>query len=162
MARESLLLMTLAALAGGSLWLRGSAAAPTEHTTAPAASTIAAAAATTAAVGDLSPAAAVAAPAAAPDRSRQLELPDGTFVEALNGATNPKPLAEFWGSQVPWSPIVGIEHNDQGVAWFRHANGSYSTTETRWDRAGKRHVTLTRVAHQGPATTPSVAAGERR
>lgn len=92
----------------------------------------------------------------APDRSRELLLPDGSYVPALNGATNPAPLKQFWGL-VPWSPIVGVETNDHGVAWYRHANGSYSTTETLWDSAGKRHVTLTRVAHQGPAETPALA-----
>lgn len=90
------------------------------------------------------------------DRSRELLLPDGSYVPALNGATDPAPLKQFWGL-VPWSPIVGVETNDHGVAWYRHANGSYSTTETLWDSAGKRHVTLTRVAHQGPAETPALA-----
>lgn len=96
------------------------------------------------------------AAAAAPDRSRELLLPDGSYVPTLNGATDPAPLKQYWGL-VPWSPIVGVETNDHGVAWYRHANGSYSTTETLWDSAGKRHVTLTRVAHQGPAETPALA-----
>ncbi|MFM1873472.1 MAG: hypothetical protein RL398_2894 [Planctomycetota bacterium] len=94
--------------------------------------------------------------AAAKDRRRELQLPDGTFVPALNGAVDPKPLKEFWGP-LPWSPIVGVETNDQGVAWYRHQDGSYSTTEMLWDSAGKRHVTLTRVAHPGPAETPAIA-----
>ena len=161
MAREPLLLLTLTALAGVSFWLARSSKTPGDaapsSVTAPAEPSAAprAAAAT---VGDLAPRAETASQAAPVDRSHQLELPDGTFVAALNGATDPKPLAEFWGSQIPWSPIVGVEQNDKGVAWYRHENGSYSTTETLWDSAGKRYVTLTRVAHQGPAA-PKVATG---
>lgn len=164
MAREPFLLLTIAALAGASLWL---AKDSSTDTTPPSAKAFVGAAAVTTpaaatdvparASGELTPA--IAPPDdTTPDRERQLELPDGTFVATLNGATNAKPIAEFWGSQIPWSPIVGIELNDQGVAWYRHENGSYSTTETKWDSAGKRHVTLTRVAHQGPAA-PAVATG---
>lgn len=117
------------------------ASGPTEPTAAPA-------------VGATAPA---PSPKPAPeDRTRQLQLPDGSYVSALNGATNPRPLKEYWGP-LPWSPIVGVETNDQGVAWYRHENGSYSTTETLWDSAGKRQITLTRVAHAGPAETPASA-----
>lgn len=90
------------------------------------------------------------------DHRGELELPDGTFVPALNGAITPEPLAKYWGPW-PWSPITGVEANDKGVQWYRHEDGSYSTTEVLWDEGGKRHVTLTRVAHPGPANTPATA-----
>ncbi|MCA8964767.1 MAG: hypothetical protein KDC48_07765 [Planctomycetes bacterium] len=162
MAREPFLLLALAALTGASLWLaRGpehSADATTvSDATATSVEQAAPRGAPTAVTGEIAaPEAAAPAPADV-DHSHQLELPDGSFVDALNGATNPKPIAEFWGTQIPWSPIVGVESNDKGVAWYRYYFDDSATTETLWDSAGKRFVTLTRVAHQGPAA-PEIAA----
>lgn len=99
-----------------------------------------------------------AAAAAAKDRSRQLELPDGTFVEALNGAVDPAPLVRYWGP-VAWSPIVGIERSSAGVDWYRHANGSYSTTQMVWRSDLGRNEAMTRVAHEGPPAPPAAATG---
>ncbi len=160
MAREPFLLLMIAALAGASLWLARSPADSTgvaiDLTEAGITSGRAATTGAAATTGELASQDTATPKTATTDPSRQLQLPDGSFVDTLNGATNPKPLAEFWGTQIPWSPIVGVEQNDQGVAWYRHENGSYSTTETHWDSAGKRYVTLTRVAHQGPAA-PAIA-----
>ena len=91
------------------------------------------------------------------DRSRELELPDGTFVAALNGAVGASPLAVYWGSS-PWSPIVGVERNSAGVDWYRHADGSYSTTEMVWRKDLGRKAAMTRVAHPGPAAPVAPAA----
>ena len=88
--------------------------------------------------------------------AHELALPDGTFVAALNGATDPVPLKEFWGAG-PWSPIVGVERSSVGVDWYRHADGSYSTTQRIWRSDKGEWVTMTRVAHPGPAVTPPVA-----
>jgi hypothetical protein len=85
----------------------------------------------------------------------ELALPDGTFVKPLNGAVDPQPLEQFWGAW-PWSPIVGVERSSVGVDWYRHADGSYSTTQRLWRSDTKEWVTATRVAHPGPET-PSVA-----
>lgn len=90
------------------------------------------------------------------DHSRELQLPDGTFVAALNGAVDAAPLQQFWGPE-PWSPIVGVERNDQGLDWYHHADGSYSTTQMVWRSDLKREVAMTRVGHPGPAVTPPVA-----
>jgi hypothetical protein len=97
--------------------------------------------------------------AAAPDRSRQLELPDGTFVDALNGATGCAPLSQFWSAQRPWSPIVGIEKG-KDIDWYRHADGSYSTTQMVWRQDLGRHDAMTRVAHPGP-DAPAVGGAAR-
>lgn len=156
MARVASVLIALAALAAVAFWSQRSKAqaavdAPPTVAGAPSANSGAAA--------SVSLANAIAVPAAsAPkaDRSHQLELPDGTFVAALNGATDPAPLKQYWGSQVPWSPIVGVERNDQGVDWYRHANGSYSTTQMVWRSDLKAYAPMTRVGHQGPAVTPAV------
>ena len=82
-----------------------------------------------------------------------LLLPDGSTVPALNGAVDAEPLATFWGP-FPWSPIVGVERNDQGVDWYKHADGSYSTTQMVWRPDLGRHAAMTRVAHPG-ATPPA-------
>lgn len=97
-----------------------------------------------------------APPPAEVGHAHQLELPDGSFVPALNGAVDPAPLRQYWGSRVPWSPIVAVERS-QGVDWYRHANGSFSTTQRVWRSDRKEWVTMTRVGHPGPETTPPVA-----
>lgn len=103
--------------------------------------------------------AAVVTPApAAREASSLWLLPDGTRVPMLNGATDAPPLAEYWGSAVPWSPIVGIERNDQGVDWYRHQNGSWSTTQVVWRSDLQRHMAMTRVAHPAPVAAPAPAA----
>lgn len=104
-------------------------------------------------------ASAVVEPAAATpavDRSRDLALPDGTFVPALNDAVDAAPLAQFWGP-FPWSPIVGVERSSANLDWYKHADGSYSTTQMVWRQDLGRHAAMTRVAHPGPspaATAP--------
>lgn len=150
--RETILFGAIAALAAVSLWSPTNRASAGASPATPAAvqPDDAPAAPATAAPGPPVPAAA-ATPA---DRSRQLELPDGTFVPSLNGAVGAAPLAQHWGSQIPWSPIVGIENNDQGVDWYRHANGSYSTTQMVWRSDLKRHEAMTRVGHRGPDAPP--------
>jgi hypothetical protein len=98
-------------------------------------------------------------PAAAPAStateggSRELLLPDGSKALTLNGATDADPLATFWGP-FPWSPIVGVERNDQGLDWYKHADGSYSTTQMVWRQDLGRHAAMTRVAHPGVAPPP--------
>ncbi|MCA8948283.1 MAG: hypothetical protein KDE27_02200 [Planctomycetes bacterium] len=91
----------------------------------------------------------------APDHSREIELPDGSFVPALNGAIDAAPVGDFWGPQ-PWSPIVGVERNSVGLDWYRHEDGSYSTTQMVWRSDLGRNVAMTRVAHPGP-TPPAIA-----
>lgn len=116
-----------------------------------------------------SPAAAVAAPVtgsiaapraqaepAAPTGRRELQLPDGSVVPTLNDAVDAAPIAQFWGSQ-PWSPIVGVERSSAGLDWYKHADGSYSTTQMVWRSDLGRYAAMTRVAHPGPAPAPVAA-----
>ena len=98
--------------------------------------------------------------AAQADRSRELELPDGTFVPALNGAVGASPLAMYWGI-TPWSPIVGVERSSAGVDWYRHEDGSYSTTEMVWRKDLGRNAAMTRVAHPGPVAPVAPATNAR-
>jgi hypothetical protein len=88
--------------------------------------------------------------------SRELALPDGTSVPALNGAVDPAPLARFWGN-FPWSPIVGTRQSG-GVDWYEHADGSFSTTMMVFAHGLGREICLTRVAHPGPTPTRTAAA----
>ncbi|MCR9244960.1 MAG: hypothetical protein NXI31_08000 [bacterium] len=95
------------------------------------------------------------------DRSRQLELPDGTFVEALNDAVDAAPIAQYWGTGA-WSPIVAVERSSAGIDWYRHENGSFSTTQMVWRADLGRHLAMTRVAHVGPEPAPAAAATATR
>ncbi len=88
------------------------------------------------------------------DHARDLALPDGTFVPALNDAVDAAPLQDFWGPQ-PYSAIVGVERSSAGVDWYRHADGSYSTTQMVWRSDLGRFAAMTRVAHPGPAPKPA-------
>jgi hypothetical protein len=80
----------------------------------------------------------------------KLTLPNGTFVDALNGAVDSPPMSDYWGP-FDWSPIIGIERSSAGVDWYKHADGSYSTTEMVMRSDLGRKVAMTRVAHPGPA-----------
>ena len=95
--------------------------------------------------------------AAEPTGCRELQLPDGTSVPTLNDAVDAAPLAVYWGSS-PWSPIVGIERSDAGLDWYRHADGSYSTTQMVWRKDLGRSAAMTRVAHPGPVSAPAAPA----
>jgi len=85
---------------------------------------------------------------------RELRLPDGSYVPALNGAEGAPPLQLFWEAGRPWSPIVGVARSDAGVDWYVHADGSRSTTEMKWRSDLGRLDALTRVAHPGDAPPP--------
>lgn len=86
--------------------------------------------------------------------SRRLELPDGTFVDALNGAVDAPSMKDYWGP-FAWSPIVGVERSSAGLDWYKHADGSYSTTQMVMRSDLGRMAAMTRVAHPGPAPVPT-------
>jgi len=93
--------------------------------------------------------------AAAVDLTRMLELPDGTFVPALNNTVGAKPLKVAW--QGPWSPIDHVERSDQGVDWYVHKDGTYSTTEMKYRPDLGRMDAMTRIGKPGgepPKVTP--------
>ncbi|MBK8097680.1 MAG: hypothetical protein IPK26_11270 [Planctomycetes bacterium] len=96
----------------------------------------------------------------APSTGHQLLLPDGSAVPALNGAIDPAPLERYWGA-FPWSPIVGRERSSAGIEWYRHADGSYSTTEMVFVEQLGKQIALTRVAHPGPEQPPNTPPDRR-
>jgi hypothetical protein len=75
---------------------------------------------------------------------RPLQLPDGTQTAPLNGITEPGRMN--WGNR-PYAPIVGTVHC-QGVDWYRHADGSLTTTVEVYRSDLGRRVPVTLVAHQ--------------
>lgn len=82
--------------------------------------------------------------------SSTLELPDGTRVDALNGAVDAPSMKDYWGP-FDWSPIVGVETSSAGLEWYKHADGSYSTTQMVMRPDLGRMAAMTRVAHPGPS-----------
>jgi hypothetical protein len=96
----------------------------------------------------------LAAPAAPPpscgDDEATVLLPDGSRLEALNGARGAKPLGDAWPANEPWSPIVAIEHSPAGIDWWVHADGSRSTTEMKWRADLGRLDAVTRLARPTP------------
>ena len=78
--------------------------------------------------------------------SRTIPLPDGTFVPALNGIENPP--APHWERGRPWSPIVGRAHS-QGLEWYVHADGTWTTTFRAWRDELGRYDDTTAVYHPG-------------
>lgn len=159
MLRAITLLAVLGAVGGAVYWLSRASTAPT----APAPAAPAPSPSPAASPAPL-PAVGVPAPTRtapkARDRRHELELPDGTYVPALNGAIDPEPLASYWGNW-PWSPIVGVERSSAGVDWYRHEDGSYSTTEMVRADPGNRTVVMTRVAHPSATTAPTAPATGR-
>jgi len=106
---------------------------------------------------------AAAEPAAAPSPAKPATwlLPDGSRVAALNGAVDPKPLADAWPPGVPWSPIVGLERSPAGVDWYVHADGSKSTTEMKWRADLGRDDAVTRLARPTPVAPAAPIAAPR-
>lgn len=153
-------LLAIIALGATSLWLgrirsSPSGVAPQQHE--PQTETARTAAAIPATVG-LAP---VETSPTTPGRDL-LELPDGSFVAALNGARDVAPLRHYWSAQRPWSPIVALERSSAGIDWYRHEDGSYSTTQMVWRSDLGREDAMTRVAHPGPAAASTAPMREDR
>ncbi|MCA8954267.1 MAG: hypothetical protein KDE27_32465 [Planctomycetes bacterium] len=147
--RRSSIWLPLAAIAAAAaawpLWngVRGSA-----ETTAPPAVSAPAVIPPTAGPSPTAPAESahgVVASTAPIDRTRSLELPDGTFVPALNGASGELSLSASWGDR-PWSRILDTERSDAGIDWYVHADGTRTTTEMRWRPDLGREDALVRIA----------------
>lgn len=81
-----------------------------------------------------------------PAREGMLRLPDGTFVEPLNGVEGPPPLKWTKG---PYAPIVGKRRGKEPGSWwwYVHADGTFSTTATIMRHALGRPDKVTIVAH---------------
>ena len=144
-----LLVITLACAAGGYLWLRpGSGALPP---TSPGALPLnpGALAAAPAPVTANTPPAQPDGPPPAPSRGKAV-YPDGSEHPALNGVEERIQVA--WPGQVPFSPIVGQFVDADGLHWYRHEDGSQSTTKMAWRKDLGRNAAMTLVANPTKAT----------
>ena len=83
-----------------------------------------------------------------------MRFPDGSTRPALNGVT--EVLEIPWPSDRPWSPVVEQVHHNS-VDWFRHADGSFSTTIVRKEEVSGRMVQMPLCFTPSPAVgTPSL------
>lgn len=87
-------------------------------------------------------------------RQGTMRFPDGSTRPALNGVT--EVLEIPWPSDRPWSPVVEQVHHNN-VDWFRHADGSFSTTIVRKEEVSGRTVQMPLCFTPAPAVgTPSL------
>jgi hypothetical protein len=59
-----------------------------------------------------------------------LALPDGTSVPYLNAVTTRVEFA--WEQGRPYAPIVGRTRDQDGIEWYVHADGCWTTTRNVW------------------------------
>lgn len=57
--------------------------------------------------------------------SAMARFPGGYSFRALNGIVESVDMP--WPTDYPWSPVTEVVH-DRGQDWYRHADGSWSTT----------------------------------
>lgn len=79
----------------------------------------------------------------------QAKFPDGTARTALNGVT--VPLTIDWPGQRPYSPVVEVVTNENGVSFWKHADGSFSTTLVRVETVSGKVVQFAQTYTPGPA-----------
>jgi len=85
-------------------------------------------------------------PAAAEDDG-QLLLPTGERVPALNGVRATVEL--LWPDDRPYAAITGISRQPNGLQWYVHADGSYSTTQMVYRSDLGRKAAMSLVASPG-------------
>lgn len=74
---------------------------------------------------------------AVPPGKGSVKFPDGSVHAALNGVTDA--LEAPWPAGHPFSPVVEqIHYND--ADWYRHADGTYTTTLVRTETVSGRPV----------------------
>jgi hypothetical protein len=98
----------------------------------------------------------VQAPQPAAAQPKMLRFPDGSLREPLNGVTDPKPVD--WPAQIPYAPVVGRMRDAQGLEWYRHADGSRTTTQMFFHQQLGKMVPMTRV--ENPVTSVPVDESE--
>lgn len=74
----------------------------------------------------------------------RLYFPDGSYLPALNGASN-APAVTF--RDRAYSPVIAREKDTTGREWYKHEDGSYSTTVMGWRKDLGRMDAITQVAH---------------
>ncbi|MDA0374139.1 MAG: hypothetical protein O2865_10175, partial [Planctomycetota bacterium] len=81
-------------------------------------------------------------------RADRIEMPDGTWLRALNGAKDAPALQ--WPADVPYAPVIGKTTDGGGQDWYRHADGSMSTTSVVEGSGLPGPLSLSTVANPAP------------
>lgn len=101
------------------------------------------------AVGELAPRAQGEAPAPPPDTPGAVTtFPDGSTRPALNGVTTD--LTIEWPTNRPYAPVVEVVTNNDGVAFYKHADGTFTTTLVRVETISGRTVQFAQTYTPGP------------
>lgn len=77
-------------------------------------------------------------------RKHRLYFPDGSYLPALNGATNAKPVVF---RDRPYAPVIGKKKDSSGRQWYEHEDGSFSTTFMGYRKDLGRMDAITQVAN---------------
>jgi len=86
-------------------------------------------------------------------RADRVEMPDGSWLRALNGAKDAPALQ--WPADVPYAPVIGKTTDGAGQEWYRHADGSMSTTSVVDGGGLPGPLSLSTVANPAPAAKPA-------
>lgn len=103
------------------------------------------------AIGEVVQEPAAAAPGTPATAGAALTFPDGSKRPTLNAV--PTDLTLDWPAGRPYSPVVDVVTNGNGVAFYRHEDGSFSTTLTRVESVSGKTVHMASTYTPGP--TPS-------
>ncbi|MGA1606992.1 MAG: PVC-type heme-binding CxxCH protein [Planctomycetota bacterium] len=87
-------------------------------------------------------------------RADRFEMPDGSWLRTLNGAKDVPALE--WPSDLPYAPVIGKSTDGRGQDWYRHADGSWSTTTVvqREDLGRPESVSMVANPKDKPAPAP--------
>ena len=81
--------------------------------------------------------------APAQDNEPHVTYPDGSMWPALNGVK--KPAAVTWPAGHPFAPVVSKFRDSLGLEFYRHADGSLSTTQMMFRKDLGRDDAITQV-----------------
>lgn len=75
-----------------------------------------------------------------------VRFPDGSYLPLLNGAKGK--VVMTWPAGRPFSPVVGKVGGGQSEEWYRHADGTLTTTVVKFRSDLGREDVLCQVANQ--------------
>jgi hypothetical protein len=93
------------------------------------------------------------------DKQPHLTYPDGSSWPPLNGVKSPAPVA--WPQGHPFAPVVGKIRDAMGVEFYKHADGSLSTTMMMFRKDLGRDDAITQV-YLPVAPSPVVVDGDNK
>ncbi len=90
-------------------------------------------------------------------RRAMVKLPNHEYLPALNGCMDPPAMQ--WPPGKPYSPVVGTRVFADGVEWYVHENGFFSTTHMVHNSQLGRQMAVTVVDEMTVAGTEPTAVG---